>query len=310
MKDLTPKNQTNLYLLDDYLISFIKLYEKKKLPNKILLSGYKGTGKSTLAYHLINYILSQNEDFKYDLKNFKINRENHSFKTINNKSCPNLIAIDVEPDKKSIDIYQIRDLILKLNKSNFNNKPRFVLIDNIEYLNLNSVNALLKALEEPSEGVYFIIINNNKKKFPTLFSRCINFKILLTSHKAINIANKLLGFNLIENINTDLINFYFTPGKFLELYTLSDENNIDLKNINLKDLIKFSIKNKLYKKNDRFKILIQELIEFYFSKNFYNIHPNISDKYSYFIKRISDISRYNLDDESFFLEFQSKVLHE
>ena len=32
---------------------------------------------------------------------------------------------------------------------------------------------------------------------------------------------------------------------------------------------------------------------------------NVFDKYSYFIKRISDISRYNLDDESFFLEFQS-----
>ena len=62
MKDLTPKNQTNLYLLDDYLIIFIKLYEKKKLPNKILLSGYKGIGKSTLAYHLINYILSIGEN--------------------------------------------------------------------------------------------------------------------------------------------------------------------------------------------------------------------------------------------------------
>ena len=310
MKDLTPKNQTNLYLLDDYLISFVKLYEKKKLPNKILLSGYKGIGKSTLAYHLINYILSQDEDFKYDLENFKISQENHSFKTINNKSCPNLILIDIEPDKRSIDIHQIRDLILKLNKSNFNNKPRFVLIDNIEYLNLNSVNALLKVLEEPSEGVYFIIINNNKKKFSTLFSRCINFKISLTSHKKIDITNKLLGFDLLENINKDLINYYFTPGKFLELYTLSNDNNIDLKNINLKDLIKFLIKNKLYKKDNKFKILIQELIEFYFSKNFYNIHPNISDKYSYFIKRISDISRYNLDDESFFLEFQSKVLHE
>ena len=44
--------------------------------------------------------------------------------------------------KKKIDIDQIRNLINNLNKSSLNSKPRFVLIDNIEYLNLNSINAL------------------------------------------------------------------------------------------------------------------------------------------------------------------------
>ena len=49
--------------------------------------------------------------------------------------------------KKSIDINQIRELINNLNKSSFNSKERFVLIDNIEYLNVNSINALLKLLK-------------------------------------------------------------------------------------------------------------------------------------------------------------------
>ena len=66
--------------------------------------------------------------------------------------------------KKNIDIDQIRELIINLNKSSFNNKKRFVLIDNIELLNLNSVNALLKVLEEPNENINFILINNNKKE--------------------------------------------------------------------------------------------------------------------------------------------------
>ena len=61
------------------------------------------------------------------------------------KSNPNFISIDINDDKKSIDINQIRNLILTLNKSSFNKKPRFVLIDNIELLNINSVNALLKS---------------------------------------------------------------------------------------------------------------------------------------------------------------------
>ena len=112
---LKPSNQTNLYGLDFYFHDFINLFNKNKLPNKILLSGYKGIGKSTLAYHLINYVLSKDENLKYDSANFRINPENHSFKTVKNLSNPNLILIDVKDEKFNIDINQIRDLILKLN---------------------------------------------------------------------------------------------------------------------------------------------------------------------------------------------------
>ena len=38
-----------------------------------------------------------------------------------------------------------------------------MLIDNIETLNINSINALLKILEEPNENINFILISNNKK---------------------------------------------------------------------------------------------------------------------------------------------------
>ena len=95
------------------LLNLIKLiYKNNKLPNKILFSGQKGIGKSTLAYHLINYILSENEEFSYDIENFKINENNKSYKlTIQNKINPNFNLIDVLDEKKRIDINQIRDLI-------------------------------------------------------------------------------------------------------------------------------------------------------------------------------------------------------
>ena len=116
MIDLEPSNQTKLFGLDSHLLELIRLYKSNKYPNKLLLSGSKGIGKSTLAYHLINYVLSEEEDHKYDIKNFKINTESIIFKTILNKSNMNLITIDVNPDKKSIDITQIRELIINLNK--------------------------------------------------------------------------------------------------------------------------------------------------------------------------------------------------
>ena len=208
--DLKPANQTDLFGLHRYLDELIDLYNKKKLPNKILLSGQKGIGKSTLAYHLINYVLSQSEDFSYDINSYKINKENKDYKLIQNGSNPNFNPIDVLPEKKTIDIDQIRNLIKKINKSSFNNKPRFVLIDNIEYLNINSVNALLKNLEEPNNNIFFILISTQKKIFPTLKSRCLQFKISLNNLESFNVLNKILENNVYEYINKDLINYYFT----------------------------------------------------------------------------------------------------
>ena len=66
MNDIEPINQTKLFGLDRFINEFIDLENNNNLPNKILLSGYKGIGKSTLAYHLINYILSKDEKFNYD----------------------------------------------------------------------------------------------------------------------------------------------------------------------------------------------------------------------------------------------------
>ena len=263
--NLTPINQLSLFGHHIEFSNFIELYKNNKLPNKILLSGEKGIGKSTLAYHLINHILSFDEEYSYDAKNFKINPDNKSFKLVLNKSNPNFISIDVDDDKKSIDINQIRNLILTLNKSSFNTKPRFVLIDNIELLNINSVNALLKIIEEPNKNIYFILINNNKKILPTLKSRCLNYKINLTFNQSFDITNKILDQNVLNLINDQMINYYSTPGSILNLLDFANKNNVDLKDIDLKNLIKQILMEKKYKKDQFIKYLIYSLIEIYSS---------------------------------------------
>ena len=64
--NLKPENQLSLFGHHVIFLNFINLYKNNKLPNKILLSGEKGIGKSTLAYHIINQILSSDEDLSYD----------------------------------------------------------------------------------------------------------------------------------------------------------------------------------------------------------------------------------------------------
>ena len=61
MNIIEPFNQIQLFGLDKYFNEMINLFNNNKLPNKILFSGQKGIGKSTLAYHFVNYVLSKNE---------------------------------------------------------------------------------------------------------------------------------------------------------------------------------------------------------------------------------------------------------
>ena len=306
---LSPINQTNLFSLDNYLLEFVELYKNRKLPTKILLSGDKGLGKSTLAFHLVNYVLSINEEHPYIIKDFKINPDNKSYKLTINGSNPNLFLVDTLSDKKKIDINQIRELIINLNKSSFNNKERFIIIDNIETLNISSINALLKILEEPPTNTYFILINNDRFILPTLKSRCINFKISLDHKTSISVINNIFNDDIMQFINKDLINYYLKPGQIYYLIEFFKAQKLDLKDYDLKSFLKLVIKDNLYKKNTLIKDMIFQYFEFYFRTKVKLTKSKTFEYYDYFLKRINDTKKFNLDEESLFMEFEYKILN-
>ena len=303
---LNPSNQLELLIHGKVLKNLIFLYQKDKLPNKILLKGQKGIGKSTLAYHLINFVLSKNEDFPYDIDHFKIDEKNRSFKLINNGSNPNFFLIDIQTDKKNINIDQIRNIIQDLNKSSLNDKPKFVLIDNSEHLNKNSINVLLKVIEEPNDNIYFILVQNQKTLLSTLTSRFIRFNINLTNKESIFVINKLINEDIHNSVNSDFINYYFSPGNIYRMIEFCDENNIDLKNIKLKDLIDILIQNNHIKKQKDLRYIFYEVIECLLKKKsiLYNM-----DYYNYFVNKIEKINKFNLDEESFFIELNDRILN-
>ena len=307
--NLNPSTQKNLFEHKEIFNQLYKLYKNDNLPNKILLSGEKGIGKSTLAYHLINLVLSENEEHTYDYENNIINSDNKSYKLIQNKSNPNFHLIDVLEDKKNIDINQIRELIINLNKSSFNKKKRFVLIDNIELLNINSINALLKILEEPNENINFILIHNNKRVLSTLKSRCLNFKVFISKNQSIQIINKILNKNIDNVVNKDLLDNYVTPGKLYKLIKFSDEHNFNLVDLNLKEFLKTIIKDKIYKKDRSILETIFSFIELYYRNNISKENINLIQSYHYFLNKFNNTKVYNLDEETLFMEFEDKILN-
>jgi len=282
-----PSLQRKIFGLNSYFDEIIRLFELNKLPNKILLSGPKGSGKSTLAYHLINYIFSKDEVDKYNINKNEINPENRSFKLISSNSHTNFYLIDLIDDK-------------------------FILINNVENLNPNSLNALLKIIEEPNENLYFFLIHNiNKNILKTLKSRCLQFKIHLEFNKSLQITNQILDQNVLEIINHDLINYYNSPGDYINLIKFSKENLIDIKNINLSEFIDILIAQNYYKKNDFIKYSIFNFIELYFLKiyNSTNNKNQLITLYNYFVKKTNETNKFNLDVESLLMEVKSKILH-
>ena len=203
-------------------------------------------------------------------------------------------------------------MITYTNKSTFNNKARFILIDNVENLNKNSINALLKVIEEPNENVFFILINNSEKNIlPTLSSRCLLFKINFTFNESINVSNLILDKNVLDLINHDLISFYNTPGEIIHLINFSKDQNIDLKNQTLINLLNLLIDNGYYKKDILVKNLLINSIELFFLKE-YKISNNknsILRFYYTFLNKIHNTEKFNLDEESLFIEFKSKLLN-
>tara|TARA_Y100000741_G_scaffold362719_1_gene349083 strand:+ start:2090 stop:3007 length:918 start_codon:yes stop_codon:yes gene_type:complete len=302
---MNPFDQTNLFGLKKYFDNFRFLYDDKKLPNKILLSGSKGLGKCSLALHLINYVLSKDEAHAYDYENLIIDENNRSFKLIKNKSSPNFYLIDIQKDKKNIDIKQIREMINFCNKSSLNNKPRFILIDNIELMNLSSNNALLKTLEEPNENIYYILINNSSKILPTVKSRCLEFKITLSHNQCIDIFNKITKKNIYNLISKNLISHYLTTGDLITLYNFADENDINLLDLTLNEFLLKVIDGKYYKKEILKLNFIFIFVQMYLLKNY----KTTKDYYLYskFIELIQNTKRFNLDTESLFIQFKHQL---
>ena len=310
--ELKPSNQTKLFGYENSFSKIATLFNEKKLPNKILFTGSKGVGKATFAYHLINYIFSKDEKFNYDLTNFQINSENKSYKLVLSNSHPNFFLIDLLDEKKMIEISQIRDMIKYSNKSAFNNKERIVLIDNAENLNLNSSSALLKIIEEPNENLLFILIfDNNKNLLETIKSRCIKFNFFLPFNESVKITNNIIEENLYDQLNNDIINYYNTVGDFINLIKFSKTFKINLSETTFNDFLISLIENKYYKKDIFIKDSIYKYVEFYLLKliNLNRSNKKIINLYENFIKKIHFIKKFNLDDESFFIELRSKVLN-
>ena len=294
-------------------INFISnLYINRKLPQTILFTGEKGIGKLNVAYHLINFILSKDEDNEYCITTNKINSNNKTYNLLLKNIHPNLFLISLKDKKKNIDIEQIKNMKNFLNITSFSNKPKIVLIDGSEYLNLSSSNSLLKSLEENLNNVFFILVHDIKKNLlTTIKSRCIQFKFFLNNEDREKRINEILN-NQFNDLSSDFKNKYISPLFFKSLLEYCNKNNLQINDINLDNLLSDILKKKDYKKNEFVLKNFFLLVQLFLYKKIKNEQNNNKYFYllKYFTQRFDDVTKFNLDFESYVLEFKNLIYNE
>lgn len=254
-----PKNSLNLFGLDKYFKLLSSLHSKEKLPKVLMLTSPSGTGKSTLINHFLFSIFDKKN---YDQLHHKLLELSSLYNQFINDIFPNIIYIKGS-NFKSIKIEDIRNLKLNILQSSIINKNRFIILDDVETFNINSLNALLKIIEEPSKNNFFVLINNKTKPLlDTVKSRALEFKIILKETDRIKIINKLVKFHGIKTV-LDPEKSKLTPGNFIKFNYICEKYDIFPNNDFSKNL---STLLNIYKKNKESIIiyLVFYLADFYF----------------------------------------------
>ena len=301
---LNPK----LLALDEQFDQLINLYENNKFPKVLLLNGKKGLGKFTLINHFLNYLFTKNEkEKKYNITKKEINTNSKFYSSLLNQTSQEILFLKAE-ENKNIKIEDVRNLKQIISNTSLIDQPRFIIIDEVEYLNGNSANALLKILEEPSLNNFFILINNQQSDLlKTISSRCLAENIFMPHNKKKNVIDYLINLNQIKNIIIE--DKSLTPGTFIkfnyicEKYEINNEQSLENK---------LNLLLNLYKK-DKDKTIIS-LIYYFIDIYFLKMIRRRSIKTDYLLKRksmifenLDNLTKYNLNINSVFNDINLKL---
>ena len=299
------KKSLCLYGLSDNFNFLKNLYLKKKLPKVLMLSGKKGSGKSTLINHLMFFIFDKEN---YNEENYELSVHSNFYNQFVNNIYLNIIYLS-GLDFKNTKIENIRNLKKKIFQSTISDKPRFIIFDDVELFNKNSLNALLKLIEEPTEKNFFILINNKSKiLIETIKSRCLDIKVILNEQKRRDIIKLLIkkyNINLIIDAKTSQL----TPGHLIKFNYIYDESNISLDDDFLKNL--GTLLN-LYKKDKdvMYIDMILFLTDNYFSelrtKSFFT-NDKIVEHKRFFFDNINKFFIHNLNQNALLNTLNNKI---
>ena len=294
--NFNPKKTTRLFGLENEFNFLKKMISSDKFPKTLMLTGNRGVGKSTMISHLMHYYFDKKI---YNENENTFSNESIFFNQFIENLFPNILYLNGS-DYRNVRIDDIRKIIYDLNKSPIKKDKRFIILDDIDSFNINSLNALLKIIEDPGKNNFFILINNKSNKLlNTIRSRSIEIKIMINNKDRLSISSSLLKyFNQDRIFDENLVSS--TPGNFLRFNYIFNNNSLD---INEKFLTNFSNILKIYKKEKN--IFYKEMLLFFVEYNFQKLksqgifnNKKIIEKKLSILKNINDFFLYNLNQNT------------
>jgi DNA polymerase-3 subunit delta' len=242
-----------------------KSAEQNKLNHAFLFSGEEQLGKRTLALEFAKLILKED---------------------ITKKQHPDFIFI--WPEKKEIQIPQIRECIWRMSLKPSVAPYKIAVIDQAHCLNQEAQNCLLKTLEEPKGNSLILLITDQPERLlPTILSRCQTLKFYPVPKEEIK---KYLKTQNISEIQTQEIVDVSDgrPGTAIDLVKSSDKLKnqkaliADFIKISNSDLaIRFQYADNLAKEPQNIKETLDVLLR-YFRQMLISGVAKVSDsKYSF-----------------------------
>jgi DNA polymerase-3 subunit delta' len=181
---------------DKEFTSLKDLFNNKVFPKAVMIKGITGIGKYTFCLNIVSSLTKQTE------------RNVEESLTKDN----NILLIKKDDDKHSYTVEDVKKILNFCKLKSFSDEPRFVILKNCNFLNISSVNALLKLIEEPVENIYFLFTSDlMSKNLETLESRFFIKKLFLNKKYYQQIIDNFITNNGFENFNLSL-DIQDTPG--------------------------------------------------------------------------------------------------
>jgi len=102
--------------------------------------------------------------------------------------------LEIIENPTGIKVDMVRDLIQKASTSSFEGDKKIFILKDIQNMKKEASNALLKLIEEPSKGNFFIMLTNSLNILPTIKSRSIIFNVKLKTPEELDISPVIYKF--------------------------------------------------------------------------------------------------------------------
>ncbi|MEX2367614.1 MAG: DNA polymerase III subunit delta' [Pseudohongiellaceae bacterium] len=149
------------------------LHAEARLAHAYLLQGQPGLGKLKLARHLARYLLCQSPAAGQPCNHCR------SCLLFKAGAHPDLCCVEPEEGKRIISVDQIRQTLDFMARTSGLGSCKVVILNPAESMNINAANALLKALEEPAQDTFVLLISHQPALLlATVRSRCQKLKLV------------------------------------------------------------------------------------------------------------------------------------